>query len=466
MSQRASEARPKRRWPRYPWTIIFIIAEVFCVGWMSRHGDFLRRGEASYFTLLGLAAGFAYWLAVRRFSRVPLTIAPKRWLFWGVAVALRMAILPVTPGDDLWRYRWEGRIQLHGFNPYLLAPDSPVLAGLRDDEWPLINHRDHAAIYPPLAEMIFAGLAAGGLPVLGYKLLFGLADLGSIAILRRLLARSGASPDAAIWYAWNPLAVYVSAGAAHFDSLMVLALLGAILWLERFRSTIASRNTSAWHFSGTAGASALLLGVAAAIKIVPAVLLPVWAFALGWRRTLVTLPLFAAAVLLPAFYFGFPRVPVFSGLHGFALGFRVNDAAWWVFDVLRRTNPAAQVTGREAVSALFACAALAVWFRQDWRRGVLWVLSAAVILSPVLHAWYLVWLLPLAAWRGPAARSWFVLSISIFGYFLLWSVNDVPYTPWAEPLWLRLFIYLPPIVALAWRQGRSSGAGASEGETW
>jgi hypothetical protein len=159
-------------------------------------------------------------------------------------------------------------------------------------------------------------------------------------------------------------------------------------------------------------------------------------------------------------------VPVFSGLHGFALGFRVNDAAWWVFDVLRRTNPTAQVTGREAVSALFACAALAVWFRQDWRRGVLWVLSAAVILSPVLHAWYLVWLLPLAAWRGPAARSWFVLSISIFGYFLLWSVNDVPYTPWAEPLWLRLFIYLPPIVALAWRQGRSSGAGASEGETW
>ena len=79
-----------------------------------------------------------------------------------VAAVLRLAMLPVLPGDDVWRYRWEGAIQLHGYNPYTLAPDSPALAGLRDVEWGRISHQNEAAIYPPLAEMVFRWIARGG----------------------------------------------------------------------------------------------------------------------------------------------------------------------------------------------------------------------------------------------------------------------------------------------------------------
>jgi hypothetical protein len=106
---------------------------------------------------------------------------------------------------------------------------------------------------------------------------------------------------------------------------------------------------------------------------------------------------------------------------------------------------------------LLTCGVVAICFRHDWRRGILWVLGAALLLSPELHAWYLIWLLPLAAWRGPAARPWFVLSISLFGYFLLWDVNHWYGIPWLEPLWLRLFIYLPPVVALGWQCLRARG---------
>jgi alpha-1,6-mannosyltransferase len=443
--------------------LIGIAAEVFFVGWMSRHGDFPRLGEASKFTLLGLAAGICYWFGVHNFVRVSLTTSQKTWLFWGSALALRLAILPVSPGDDLWRYRWEGRIQLHGFNPYQLAPDSAALAGLRDGDWAKINHRDFPAIYPPVAELVFAALAGSGAPVLGYKLFFGAIDLAGAAILRRLLIRRGSSADAAAGYAWNPLAVYVSAGAAHFDSLMVLPLLGAILWLDSFLASPRAAKPVSWQFAPAAGASALLLGTAVAIKIVPAVLLPVWILALGWRRALVALPICVAPVLVPAFYYGFPRAPVFTGLRGFALNFRVNDALWWLVDAVRRTNPAAQVNETEALVALLACGGLAVWFRHDWRRGVLWVMGAALLLSPEFHAWYLVWLLPLAAWRGSPAQPWFVLSITIFGYFLLWDLNHRHGIPWLEPLWLRLFIYLPPVAALAWWRLLSGRAGCEPG---
>ena len=88
--------------------------------------------------------------------------------------------LPVLVGDDLWRYRWEGRIQLHGFNPYQLAPDAPALVPLRDAEWNRISHLNFPAIYPPLTEMTFAALASLRTPVIGYKILFGLMDLGVV----------------------------------------------------------------------------------------------------------------------------------------------------------------------------------------------------------------------------------------------------------------------------------------------
>ena len=424
---------------------IAVVAEMGFVGAMSWHGDFLRAGEAWRFTAFGVAAGMVYWLAVVGFLKPPLTVARKTWWFWAVAVGLRLAILPVLAGDDLWRYRWEGRIQLHGFNPYQLAPDAPALAPLRDTEWHRISHLNFPAIYPPLTELTFAALAAVRTPVTGYKVLFGLVDLGVVLVLRRLLARRTGTPDLAAWYAWNPLAVYAAAGAAHFDGLMVLTLLGAIWLLER--ATVENRSSVAWG-------SAALLGVSAAFKIVPLALVPVWFFALGWRRAWWTLPVvFAVPVGLAAWY-GFPAVPVFGALGKFGREFRVNDAVWWIVGM---SGGWVQAVGAGM------CVGLAVWWRRDWRRGTLWVMGAALLLSPVIHAWYVVWMLPLAVWRGgPASRAWFVWSVSVSGYFLLWEVNHDSGQPWEEPFWLRTFIYLPPLVAWAGINVRGHN---SKGET-
>ena len=428
---------PARRFLRSWW--IAVAAEACLLIWMSRHGDFLWAGEAWRFTILGILAGAAYWLAVRRFLHAPLTAAQRTRWFWVAAVVLRLAILPVLAGDDVWRYRWEGRIQLHGFNPYQLAPDAPALAGLRDAEWSRISHLDFPAIYPPLTELTFAALAACRLPVLGYKVLFGMVDLGVVFLLRRLLARGRRPVEEAAWYAWNPLAVYAAAGAAHFDGLMLVTLLWAIYLLDRATGEEARVPWCEWG-------SAALLGVAAAFKVVPLALVPVWGCALGWRRAALVLPTALSIPPLLATLYGFPAVPVFGALGRFARGFRVNDPVWWLVDMVRAPGEPSVNDPYQAVAVL-VCGGLAVWQRRDWRRGLFWVMGAALLLSPVLHAWYAVWLLPLAVWRGPAAaRPWLVLSVSMFGYFLLWEVNHASGRPWQEPLWLRLFIYLPPLV--------------------
>ena len=429
--------------PRHPSYRLWagVAAELLCVALMSRHGNFLERGEAGKFTVLALVAGTAFWLAAHGFQRMSAPAKTRvRWL-WIVAVVFRLAMLPTLPGDDLWRYLWEGKVQLHGFNPYQLAPGSAALAGLRDADWVRINHQNVAAIYPPLAELMFAALAWTGNSVLGYKLLFACADLGVIAILRRVLSRGGSSPDTAVWYAWNPLVVYTSAGAAHFDSLMVLAMMGAVWCLDR-SSVHPARESGPWQVPPLAWASTGLLGISIALKAVPVVWLPVWFFALGWRHAMVTLPVAVAIAPALALLYGFPDVPVFGGLEHFAGGFQVNNAVWWIVD------PANRLGGIYGGVAALVCLALAFWLRRDWRRATLWVMGAALLLSPALHAWYVLWVLPLAVWRGERARAWVVLSVSVFGYFLLWEINRSGGRAWEEPVWLRLLIYLPPLAAL------------------
>ena len=435
--------------PRVSLTI-GIAVEAGLIHQMSRYGDFLQQGEAWKFALLGMAAGSAYWIAAAWFNHLKITAQQKARIFWLTAVVLRLLILPVTPGDDVWRYRWEGMIQLHGSNPYQAGPDSPELVGLRNADWSKINHRDYPAVYPPLTEKVFAAVAATGNSLWVYKALFALADLAGIAVLRRLLVRSGLAADQAAWYAWNPLVIYASAGAAHFDSLMIVALLGAIWALDECVGSparlenprlVTGNSKSCWP-------SALLLGVAIAIKIAPLALLPVWMFALpSWRRAFVMLPVVFAPLGITALIYGFPSVPVFSTLREFGTSFRVNDPFWWMVEATGWSHP----SGNNVLYGIFGavtCVALACWFRRDWRRGLLWVWGAALLLSPVVHAWYLVWILPLATWRGPDARAWFVFSISIFGYFLLWEVNHASGKPWLEPLWLRLVILLPPLLYL------------------
>ena len=114
------------------------------------------------------------------------------------------------------------------------------------------------------------------------KLIFGAADLLAIALLLRLLDK-----QTAVWFAWNPLVAYSFFGAAHFDSIILLAIVALIFFLERFEQTAQSR----WKF---ALGAAVALGIAIALRPVCLVLLIPSLFAL--RRYSIAL---AAAIALP-----------------------------------------------------------------------------------------------------------------------------------------------------------------------
>jgi hypothetical protein len=436
---------------------IALAATIVLFGCLNFFDDWTLAEMPGRFVTVGLICGLVCFSALWSFP-VHLTARTQAAIFWIGVIVLRLEALPLAPGDDFWRYQWEGRIQQAGFNPYLNAPDDPRLEPIKVQfpAWDKINHREFRAIYPPGAELLFAGLSRISESALLYKLLFAAADIGTIAVLLRLLrgahapprAPFGASPNGsasssqyagAAWYAWNPLVVYSFAGAAHFDSLMILPMMAGIYWLTRVETEPDARRK--WWL---AIAASVAFGLAISMKVVPVLLLLCCAFALGYRA--ITLAVSGAIPLSLSLLYGYPKIPIWDSLRQFAHVTRLNDLFWWLVEETLWRNPH-QKNYRYNVIIIIAVALVSLLFWRNWKRGMLWVLGIALILSPVLHPWYCTWILPIATWRR--AFAWHVLSISLFAYFLFWN-ERIFILPWHSEPWLRVLIIGPPLVASLW----------------
>jgi Glycosyltransferase family 87 len=463
------------RWPQLVRFVIALIAEILLCASLNLFDDWTLEEMPVKFVAAGMLCGIAYFVAVTKFpERASLRF--QCGVFWTVVIILRLVALPLEPGDDFWRYQWEGKIQQAGFNPYVHPPDDPQLEPVRAQfpAWDKINHRDFRAIYPPGAEMIFAGLSRISDSPLLYKLLFTAADIATIAVLLRLLwgahapsrAPFGASPNGitdshsvvshyanAAWYAWNPLVIYSFAGSAHFDSLMILPMTAGILFLTRVE--IESDSRRKWLLAFAASAA---FGVAISVKLVPVLLLLSCAFALGYRA--ITLGCTVAIPALLSLFYGYPKTPISDSLRQFAHVTRVNDLFWWLIEETLWRNPD-QKNYRYNVVIVICVVFVSLLCWRNWKRGMIWALGTALVLSPVLHPWYCTWILPLAAWRR--ALTWNVLSITLFAYFLFW--NQRLFTlAWRAEWWMRAIILVPPLAAAIWL-GLRQTAQRTRGET-
>lgn len=202
------------------------------------------------------------------------------WWFWLIAIATRLIILPMYPGDDIWRYIWEGYIQNQGFSPYDFAPNAIELIPFRTEWWSQIVKPSVTAIYPPITQLGFRGLAFITPNAILFKSSFAIADLLICWLLTKKF-----SYGQTILYAWNPLVIYCFAGGGHYDSWFILPLVAAWLWWDRGTSDVANSDNSimAPHFNGQIFISALLVGISIAVKWIS---LPILGFLswITWRK--------------------------------------------------------------------------------------------------------------------------------------------------------------------------------------
>lgn len=407
---------PRRRFPTF-----VLLGLVSVLGWLSL-GSMGERGQ-----LRGRA--------------LVLTLAAAL-LFRGWALSL-----PPSFSEDVFRYVYEGRAAGErgwGF-PFAHAPASAPELGLpehlTDESWRRVNHAFIPTIYPPLSQATFV-LAAGlselvdQPTLLVLKLLLVAAELLAGLLLVWLLLRQGRPIGTVLYLAACPVSVLEIAREGHADSLSVL---GLALFCLGFAVERPRR--------GYVG-----LALAALAKLNGLVLLP--AALRGTRRGFVwAVPLFLL-LLLPVLLAG----PVaLTGLGQYAQRWRAGDGAFSVLLELAElfiggefTTVGALVLTRHTLARglsllLFAACATAVLWRPaplaevPERAGRLLLLL--LLLSPTLHPWYTLWLLPFVVYGGPDQRAFLtLLALGWLGHHAAWL--DLG-RGWVDLPWVRALVHVP-----------------------
>lgn len=364
-------------------------------------------------------------------------------LLGGIAIQLAALSAPPRGSDDLYRYIWDGRVQVQGIDPYRYVPAAPQLAGLRDPFlWPgsgphcvapgeteqdsagagpalapgctRINLPAVHTIYPPVAEAYFTVVRVASPPGSGSVPIQAGAALLAVAttvLLLTGLKRAGRDPRLAVLWAWCPVVGLEAGNNAHVDVLAAFLTVGALLVLAR---------PGRWPRTAAGGA---LLGLAIAAKVTPVLTAP----AVLRRRPAAVIA--AAAAATATVYL--PHVlAVGSGVIGFLPGYLTAQGytSGSRFQLLSLIVPGKWAA--VAAVAVLALAGITMLRRADpdrpWRGAVVMTGAALVVTTPWI-TWYSMLLVALVAMDGRA--EWLALAAARY----LTPLHPLPHITIHEP---------------------------------
>lgn len=374
------------------------------------------------------------------------------------AVVFRLVMIGSPPvlSDDIYRYQWDGRVQLAGIDPYRYPPNDPALAALRDDAWAHINFPHLRTVYPPLTQQAFqfgawlapppAASAKGGSArsagpfrpaagggvgptVTSQKAVFVGVELITLLSLLFILHRRGKSLLWVAAYAWHPLVVLEVAGSGHNDALGV-----AMLWVGVLGWELKQR----W-VAGGAWALAFLS------KYATLILAPWWWFRREGRLALLV---FAALAAWPLICCPTVLSALYESLSAMTVRFESNASGYLLLSWLLGNAGVARV-----VAVGLWLTVLLWWAKReaDVVRYLLVGFAVAALLSPVLHPWYLLWLIPcFCFYRVPAIVA---LTGTIVLAYTVWP-GRLADDRWMLPVWAHVLEYAPVLLLGLWEVRR------------
>ena len=191
-----------------------------------------------------------------------------------IALSFRLIFLFAIPNlsQDFYRFIWDGRMLLNGFNPYLSLPETFVQQNLQPiaETTALYNgmgelNGSHYTNYPPLNQLcfliaaLFAGKSIFG-SVLVLRSIIILADIGILYFGKKLLERLDLPVKNIFWYFLNPFVIIEMTGNLHFEPVMLFFLVWGLNKLHQQK----------WIFA------AILIACSVSIKLIPLLFLPLF----------------------------------------------------------------------------------------------------------------------------------------------------------------------------------------------
>jgi hypothetical protein len=406
------------------WTAGLVLS--LCVWSWARRGD--QTGDvAGFLRTYGLA--FAASLAAAHASRD--VGARGLRLALGLAFAWRIALAMAPPllSNDVNRHVWEGRIQLHGGNPYAWddRPNAPRWAFLRDEVYRGLNHEGYTAVYPPLWQIAAAAVVRVHDSVSAMKLFLVACEAAALLALARLLRLRGQPPGRILLWAWSPLALVEIAGSGHNEALGLLLVVLALLALESGRPLLA--------------ALASALGFQA--KFLPGLLAASWLR--RFRPWQVGLSALVAGVLVWPYWDA--RKTLLLSLRKYAEFWQFNETLFAPLDAL--LGHVGAVGAAAGLALLLAC--VLAWRDVEPARAAFMVTTAVLLLGPNVLPWYALWLLPFVVLLEAPSALLFTGTVALaYLVYPAWQSGERWYLPWG----VRALEYGPPALLLAGLRAR------------
>lgn len=321
--------------------------------------------------LIAYAGAFACWggfvYLLRRVSDERLQhIAPVAYVVAGL-IALALLLMPPLMSTDSYRYLWDGGLIWSGINPYTTTPEMLGPSAVSESLFNKLDWKDQYTVYPPLAQIVFAGAFA-------LYSAFGLWA-GKLALA------SGAV--AALWFLYqlvplriflaalfNPLLLFESFNGAHVDAFVIAVLLAAYYFLRTERYITSS----------------VLLASAVLLKLHPIIFVPLFA-AEVWRRVgILRAVQYCAVCAAVSIAFFLPLFPYLSFLFE-----RYND---WVREMVFNMNPLLKLVPQWVPITLLGAGVLFASTRRLSPATLLAVALLFIATSPVVYPWYTLVALP------------------------------------------------------------------------
>ncbi|WP_299004641.1 mannosyltransferase [uncultured Tenacibaculum sp.] len=401
--------------------------------WIGLFGSF-------YFLLQNKQISFKYWVAI--------------------AILFRLIFLFAVPNlsQDFYRFIWDGRMILEGFNPYLSLPqtlieqnNAPILQATELYKGMGQLNGSHYTNYPPINQLCFL-LAAlfskhsilGSVIVM--RLLIILADIGILYFGKKLLEKLQLPIHNIFLYILNPFVIIEFTGNLHFEPVMLFFVVWSLYKLQQKK----------WIWAG------VLLACAVSVKLIPLIFLPLFyqwfvknktSYTVGIKKLIsfYTVVLLTITVsFLP--FFSLEFIANYSNSVGLWFrSFEFNASFYYIareIGYLFRGYNEIAIIGKIIPILTVSFLLALTFFRRNTSTmqlitAMLFSLSFYYFVSTTMHPWYIGSLLILSVftkYRFPVVWS-FVIILSYQAYANI---------PWKENLWLIALEYVVLYSFLIW----------------
>ncbi|MDG1477054.1 MAG: mannosyltransferase [Vicingaceae bacterium] len=389
---------------KYILAIVFAAIYV-CFGYFLERENFLHLG-----VLFGASFGLYFFFIATTSDKRETDI-----LLW-VSMIFRIIFIVAIPclSDDYFRFIWDGKLFVNGFNPYLFIPseiintDVAKTAGLTQELYEGLNSPNYYTVYPPINQLLFSiggffskfGMLAG---IIAIRVPILIAEFFLIKYIRRLLEDLHLPHYHVLWYALNPLVIVELSGNLHFEGMMMLCLVVGIYWLRHNK----------W------GGAAFWWAMAISIKLIPILFLPVLIKRLGVVKSVWFYIITALALAFTFLPFLDQKLieHIFSSVDLYFRTFEFNASIYYVirwlgfksvgYNIIQQVGPILSIVTFVLVMGVY------FYKNKSWEdafKKMLFAYTIYLLLATTVHPWYVINIV--------------VLSVFVrnYRYALLWSV--------------------------------------------